>query len=279
MATVKKKMNIPNGNGGFDRCHPETEVDQVIGLKENYRQSSTAYTVGNIAYHSALPTGWYLECTTAGTTSSSDLSIISPSIGGTVSDGTVTWTVRQVASTKNLEGFVNDGIYAVTSSIRRKVSSSFIQIVGGTDVSICPYLELIGPLNTNISEGQRGRFALVAQNSENTIGLSGYVNGKLIWNGNSLDKSAVVAESLGANGYIKYASGLIVQWGGLFESSARELQFPIAFTNTPKVNVTAGGALSIIVSIHNTQVSTAFYLPDGTRFDGSITWNYIAIGY
>ena len=58
-----------------------------------YRQPSTAYAVGDTAYHASLPTGWYLECTTKGTTSSGELTISSPSIGGAVTDGTVTWTV------------------------------------------------------------------------------------------------------------------------------------------------------------------------------------------
>ena len=35
----------------------------------------------------------------------------------------------------------------------------------------------------------------------------------LTWNGNDLAGSAIVAKSLENNGYIKYASGLIIQWG------------------------------------------------------------------
>ena len=61
----------------------------------DYRQPNTAYTVGKIAYHASLPTGWCLECTTGGTTSRGELVISSPSIGGTVSDGTVQWQIRK----------------------------------------------------------------------------------------------------------------------------------------------------------------------------------------
>ena len=60
-----------------------------------YRQPSTAYAAGNIAYHASLPTGCYLECTTGGTTSSGDLAVISPNIGRTVSDGTAQWQIRK----------------------------------------------------------------------------------------------------------------------------------------------------------------------------------------
>ena len=65
-----------------------------------YRQPSATYEVGNIKYHSALPTGRYLECTTPGTSGNGALTISSPTIGGTVTDGTVTWTVRKMESTE-----------------------------------------------------------------------------------------------------------------------------------------------------------------------------------
>jgi hypothetical protein len=59
-----------------------------------YRQPNTTYEAGQIAYHASLPTGYYLECTTPGTTGSGDLSISSTTIGDTVTDGIVTWTIN-----------------------------------------------------------------------------------------------------------------------------------------------------------------------------------------
>jgi len=67
-----------------------------------YRQPNTAYEVGNIAYHSALPTGWYLECTTAGTTGSGELTI-STTIGASVTDGSVTWRICNVNANTNYQ--------------------------------------------------------------------------------------------------------------------------------------------------------------------------------
>jgi hypothetical protein len=64
-----------------------------------YRQSSTACSAGSIAFSAALPAGWYLESTTGGTTSAGDLIITSPTVGATVTDGTVVWTIRKVADT------------------------------------------------------------------------------------------------------------------------------------------------------------------------------------
>lgn len=67
-----------------------------------YRQSYTACAIGSMAFSTALPAGWYLECTTGGTTSASDLVITSPAIGNTVTDGTVVWTIREMASTADI---------------------------------------------------------------------------------------------------------------------------------------------------------------------------------
>lgn len=68
-----------------------------------YRQSSTSYYTGSLAFSTALPTGWYLECTgTGGITSASDLVIASPTVGATVTDGAVVWTIRAIASTADI---------------------------------------------------------------------------------------------------------------------------------------------------------------------------------
>lgn len=85
-----------------------------------YRQPSTTYEVGDIKYHSALPTGWYLECTTPGTSSSGDLTISSPAIGGTVTDGTVTWTVRKMESTEYRSRVIVDSAAAHNAIYRGK---------------------------------------------------------------------------------------------------------------------------------------------------------------
>ena len=64
-----------------------------------FRQTSTVYAVGDMRCYESLPYGWYLECTTAGTTGSGDITIPSPlTEKDTVTDGTVTWTIRKIGS-------------------------------------------------------------------------------------------------------------------------------------------------------------------------------------
>lgn len=76
-----------------------TVVWIVHRLTSGFREPSTAYAVGDIAYYPGLPTGWYLHCKVAGTTSNTVITLPSPIIeNATVTDGTVTWKIRKISS-------------------------------------------------------------------------------------------------------------------------------------------------------------------------------------
>ena len=57
--------------------------------------------------------------------------------------------------------------------------------------------------------------------------LLGLGDGRLLWDNMNVGMGSVVAASMGASGYIKYASGLIIQWG---HTANGMIVFPIAFT-------------------------------------------------
>ena len=120
------------GNGNAEQI---AKKDFFTGTPIAYRQPSTTYAVGNIAYHSALPTGWYLECTTKGTSGSGDLSISSPSIGGTVTDGTVVWMVCKDIGTGNAPiyaGFNQKQTFTSSGSFTAPVTGTYkITLQGG----------------------------------------------------------------------------------------------------------------------------------------------------
>ena len=85
-----------------------------------YRQPSTSYALGAVAHNAGLPTGTYLECTTGGETGSGELTITSPTVGGTVSDGTVTWTVSKMESTEYHSRVIYDNAAAHNGIYRGK---------------------------------------------------------------------------------------------------------------------------------------------------------------
>lgn len=61
-----------------------------------FRQESTNYNVDDMRCNASLPYGYYLLCTTGGISSASDLVITSPTVGDTVTDGTVVWTIDKI---------------------------------------------------------------------------------------------------------------------------------------------------------------------------------------
>lgn len=71
------------------------EAQGLISKAEyGFLQRNTAYKVGDIAYTTQLPAGYYLECVTAGTTGNTEPSISVESEN--VNDGTVKWGVKNI---------------------------------------------------------------------------------------------------------------------------------------------------------------------------------------
>ena len=147
---------------------------------------------------------------------------------------------------------------------------------GGTGYRKGALLALFGKDNTNA-----GRFMLSADNGTNSVDLIGQADASLIWAGNDLGGAAIVSKSIAYNGYIKYANGLILQWGGDYSSPASKkvINYPISFP------IAVYGACAIIdVGESEVVVSTAFAGIGTSGFTcikssthGGIRW--IAIGY
>lgn len=261
----------------------ESDIDT---LQLGYRQPSTAQRVGDIRYHATLPAGWYLECTTGGETGSGELTITSPTVGGTVSDGTVTWTIRKNASTQDLTGYLPLSGGAMTGSdITRNVDNSALSMRGGSDYDKGGSLELYGK-DYDIAS-LIGAFRLIARNDANEKYLTGIPAGDLTWDGNSLDKSAVVAESLGVNGYRKYASGLIEQWG--FASATGQtpsengipINLNISFTTTNYIVTTCNNDRFFVLISATADTTDKFKYWANNQSENLIAdgFNWRAIGY
>lgn len=87
--------------------------------------------------------------------------------------------------------------------------------------------------------------------------------------------AVVIAKSLGANGYVKYSSGLIIQWGSV-GLGVNNITFPTAFSNE--------NAIVCPVAYYNAASQIAYYDLTTTgckiypnRSDYSVRW--FAIGY
>jgi hypothetical protein len=254
------------------------QVTKAMSAAElGYRQPSTAYAVGAIAYHSALPTGWYLECTTAGTTGSGDITPTS-TIGSTVSDGTVVWTVRMNLSTNG----------KVFENILYAGNTKELYIASSTDVERGGFLRL----NSANHATRPGRIAMYASDGtyQSRIELMSDGEAKIYKADNTmldLAGSAIAAKSLGTNGYIKYASGLIMQWGSdsftdtMSVSDTVEVTFPVSFTTANNfISCTARTNSGAYAAAFMTNGVTAAYARI-RRYPGNtaVTFNWFAIGY
>ena len=243
-----------------------------------YRKPNTTYNVGAIAYHSALPTGWYLECTTGGITATGDITP-SSTIGGTVTDGTVTWMISRalpisggtfVTSDEDLFLHLSDTSKAIFMFAAPDTNGAMLQLDGRTR----------GDSNNN------GTFALKANNGSVYANLVGRPNGALTWAGNDLAGSAIVAKSLGANGYIKYASGFIIQWGyaSTDANGTKTVTLPISYypgSQTYRPQITALDPSTSMTSAGN------FWIVDNYRAynqfvvkgPASTYFDWLTIGY
>lgn len=136
---------------GYFIGHPETDVNQVIGLA---RQNSTAYTAGSIAFSTALPSGLVIECTTPGTTAATEPSYSGAAEGGTVNDGTAVWTYKKLLSSGGSAGGGGVPLAAIIPWVDdvNTVPAGFLKC-DGTAVSRTDYADLFGAIGTKYGSG------------------------------------------------------------------------------------------------------------------------------
>ncbi len=242
----------------------------------DFRQPSTTYEAGQIAYHASLPTGWYLECTTDGTSDSGDLTISGPAIGSTVTDGTVVWMISRDLPVSG------GAMTGAAPKIRKIDNNGLLQVCGGSLDSKGSFLTLSG----EDAQDSQGLFNLTARTSNAGAALVGKPDFTLTWNDNDLAGSAIVAKSLGTNGYIKYASGLIMQWGSIAQNSgnAYYVTFPISFpTIVPVIMVSKGGSdgptANVSVDSGSTDKAGFHFYYSATPSAGWFYGSWFAIGY
>lgn len=221
-----------------------------IDLAKHNRIASTAYTVSTFANHDTLPAGWFLECTTAGTSSSNALTITSPTVGGTVNDGTVVWTIRKSASTQDLTNYLPLSGGIMSGAI--KGTNQNLSLYAQSDISTGARLLLEDVTFGGVNSVTSGMFFLSARDAANGkfAELKGYSNGDLQWgpysgvgNYSDLGGSAIVAKSITANGYIQYASRLLIQWGVVVIPKTApyecEVVYPITYNEPARVTLTS----------------------------------------
>ena len=233
----------------------------VASMSSLIREPNTAYAEKVKVLLPSLNVSMCLQCTTAGTTSSGDLIVSEPSIGNTVTDGTVVWTIKEIGgvSTKDLESHntAADAHADIRQAIEDIDVSQYIQ-KHNMDPDAHALAHVLDVDDTVVPTSNHGALAAIMNNVANMLKK---IKGDTDWKDNPAislaailgnfatnlsvttapDTGVFTCASLGItglmaqNGYIclgKLFGGLILQWGTATvpTNSGVTVTFPIAFT-------------------------------------------------
>lgn len=153
--------NIPPTAAQFDALQRRSDTkmkelnDELTPLVNadtaGSRQPSTTYNVDDIKYSPLLPTGWYLLCTTGGISSASDLVITSPTVGDTVTDGTVVWTIDKIGAGGSSGGGTPTGTILAYAS-NGTLPDGYLAC-DGSSISRTTYADLFAVIGTTWGSG------------------------------------------------------------------------------------------------------------------------------
>lgn len=145
-------------------------------LAHNYLQQGKQYVAGDIVYSKNLNKGCYLVCTQGGATGDSEPQLINKNVGETVTDGAVTWTVQKVSNALSLGGNLPEAFALLNSPPFSGVPTAptAAKTVNNNQIATTAFVHL----------------------------LAGAAN-----------NGGIVDSLLAQNGYVKFANGLILQWG------------------------------------------------------------------
>lgn len=110
-----------------------SDYDTVSYQGSNWT-ASTAYVVGDIVRPLATKNGYAYQCTSAGTSDSSEPTW-GTTLGGTTSDGTVTWTcIVDTVYAKGFKGFTIPAAFSDDGDVLRYVAIQADRVVNHGDV-------------------------------------------------------------------------------------------------------------------------------------------------
>lgn len=161
----------------------------------------------------------------------------------------------------------------------RNFNNSSLHLMGGVGWFNGASLQLMGKDHELVPGGFRLDAASFIDNNatKGTLSrLQGTVDGSLTWNQKEVER----VNSVGSN-YIRYESGLQIEWGSYVTSSKKEtVNFPMPFKNSPIMSVTLDGnvdndsAVNFIGYAHPTVANFISF----TNWGSGMVCMYIAIG-
>jgi microcystin-dependent protein len=127
---------------------------ELPDLTSFFRQPSTAYAYNDVRLAYGLKQPFFLECTTGGTTEGGELSLPSTiTTGITITDGTVTWTIRKFANTDDMPTIPDAVPKGIILPYSGQGTPEGYLFCDGSPVSRTTYADLFSAIGTTWGSG------------------------------------------------------------------------------------------------------------------------------
>lgn len=210
-----------------------------LSMANLYRlKRNQAYSKGSIAFWDSLPTWAYFECTTAGTTASTDPTLSNlggSAIGNTYTDGTAVFTLRCL---KQADSLVTPRTIALTGAVTGSATFD-----GSANASIATTIAGTAPKATKLATAR-------------TISLTGGVTGSVSFDGSA---NASIATTIAGNAptATKLATARTISLTGEVTGSA-------SFDGTKNVSIATTGLIGKVEWFAGSTTPTGYLICDGS---------------
>lgn len=132
----------------------------------NTLQRSTTYALGDVVQSDAVHAKYFLKCTTAGTTGSTDPDFTGVTSGSTVTDGTAVWTVKTFGSKEALDDYLPLSGGTLTGTLAG-TDAAFSGDVTGDNVSAS---DSVSAAKADISNANKAPINTLQRDTEYAVG-------------------------------------------------------------------------------------------------------------
>jgi microcystin-dependent protein len=152
--TYKCINDVAADNGAPSTDTAGTYWQEMPDLLSFFRQPSTMYTYNDVRLAYGLKQPFYLECTAGGTTEGGELSLPSTiTTGITITDGTVTWTIRKFANTDDMPTIPDAVPKGIILPYSGQGTPEGYLFCDGSPVSRTTYADLFSAIGTTWGSG------------------------------------------------------------------------------------------------------------------------------
>lgn len=299
----KGKFKFTNKEGVEEQVALETLLDQIVDSPIRALMPNTEYKKGEIVFSKQNPL-FFAVCVGAGQTDGNIRDLMNASNYGVPTQcGTATFIVHvtiHIPTQKDLDAYAkleSPHLTGIPTAPTASSNTNTTQIATTEFVktalaafNLAEYLKVAdaqrtyAPLNSPSFTGSPKAPTPSATSNDTSLATTAFVASKILTSG-----GGIVAANLNQNGYVKFANGLILQWGlvtgnwsaNAYGSATIDVIFPIAFARAAySINIISNKehmAYSIKSSPTKKGFSNYLWCTSNNVFTGTACW-WVALG-